>query len=94
MVVVVVARSAGCPQVAPRPDLGLVDALARLQVAAGRLGCSVRLREVSADLAQLLDLVGFGCCGGPALALEAGGEPERGKQLGVQEVVPPDDLPV
>ena len=95
VVVVVVARPADFSQVAPGPDLALVDALARLQLAAGRLGCSVRLRDVSEDLAQLLDLVGLPCgWGGPTLAVEAGGETEGGEELGVQEVVPPDDLPV
>jgi hypothetical protein len=38
------------------PDAVTVDALARLQLAAHRYGCRVRLREASADL---LDLVAF-----------------------------------
>jgi anti-anti-sigma regulatory factor len=40
-------------------DLALVDALARLQLAARRLGCSVGLRNVSADLYRLLALAGL-----------------------------------
>jgi hypothetical protein len=42
-----------------RPDLTLVDGLARLQLSALRLGCSVRLRGVCAELRGLLDLVGL-----------------------------------
>ena len=68
-----------------RPDLSTVDALARLQLAARRLGCSIRLRDACADLVGLLDLVGLREC------LEVGGQPEGGEQLGVEEVVVPDD---
>jgi ABC-type transporter Mla MlaB component len=68
-----------------RPDLSAVDALARLQLAARRLGCSIRLREPCAELVRLLDLSGLSGC------LEVGGEPEGGEQPGVEEVVMPDD---
>lgn len=46
-------------------DLGTVDALGRIAVAARRLGTSVTLRDVSVELRELLDLVG--------LELSAGG---------------------
>lgn len=98
VVVVVVAGDPVWSQATPaacHPDLGLVDALARLQVAARRLGCSVHLRQVSDELTGLLDLVGLGVAvGAPELALEARGEAEEREQLGVQEVVPLDDPPV
>jgi hypothetical protein len=42
-----------------RCHLGLVDDLARLQLAALRLGWSIRLRTVSPELAELLDLAGL-----------------------------------
>ncbi len=42
-----------------RPDLCTVDTLARLQLAAGRLGCSIRLRDTCSELAALLDLAGL-----------------------------------
>ena len=76
-----------------RPDLAVVDALARLQLAAGRLGCSVRLRDPSPQLLELLELVGLAdMIAGPAdLSLDAGREAEGGEHLGVQEVVPGDD---
>lgn len=39
------------------PDLGAVDALARLQLTARRLGGRIRLRSAPPDLVELLDLV-------------------------------------
>jgi ABC-type transporter Mla MlaB component len=42
-----------------RPDLSVVDQLARLQVTAGRLGYSIRLRDAPNRLRELIDLVGL-----------------------------------
>lgn len=73
-----------------RPDrtgMELVDALARLQLSALRLGCSVCVQHPWSDLAELLDLAGL------ASVLEVGGQPEGREQLGVQEVVQPGDPP-
>lgn len=42
-----------------RCDLGLVDGLLRLQLAARRLGWSLRLVDVTGDLCELLQLVGL-----------------------------------
>jgi len=39
-------------------DLGAVDALARLQLTARRLGGRIRLRAAPADLTELIDFVG------------------------------------
>lgn len=76
------------------PDLAVVDVLARLQLVARRMGCSVRLRDPSPELCDLLRLVGLAeVVGGGDLALEAGREPERGEQLGIEEVVEPGDPP-
>jgi len=41
------------------PDAVTVDALARLQLAARRHGCQVRLRHASADLLDLLRFMGL-----------------------------------
>ena len=49
-------------------DLGLVDELARMQLAARRLGCAIELRGACPELLDLLDLVG--------LRVEVGGKPE------------------
>jgi hypothetical protein len=41
------------------PDLALVDALARMQLVAGRMGCSIRLREPCPKLLELLEFAGL-----------------------------------
>jgi hypothetical protein len=66
-----------------RPDLSVVEGLARLQLAARRLGCSIRLRSARGELPELLDLVGLG--------VEVGGQAEDREQVRVEEVVMPDD---
>ena len=43
-----------------RPDLALVDELARLHLAAIRMGCGIQLRQPCRSLLELLDLVGLG----------------------------------
>ena len=42
-----------------RCDLGFVEDLLRVQLAAGRFGWSIRLVEVREDLRELIDLVGL-----------------------------------
>jgi ABC-type transporter Mla MlaB component len=42
------------------PDAVTVDALARLQLAARRCGCQVRLRRASPDLRALVAFLGLG----------------------------------
>ena len=75
-----------------RAGLELIDELARLQLAAHRLGCSIRVRDAWATLSELLDLVGLAELLTGSV-LEAGGEAEGREQLGVQEVVQPGDAP-
>jgi len=41
-------------------DLGIVDALARLQVAASRSGCWLQFHGADGGLAELLEFVGLG----------------------------------
>lgn len=41
------------------PDAVTVDALARLQLAARRYGCRVRLRHASDELLELVDFMGL-----------------------------------
>jgi hypothetical protein len=74
-----------------RPDLATVNTLARLQLAAQRLGWTVRLRNPTAELCALLDFVGLRDVVG--LPLEPLREPEGGEQLGVEEVVEAGDPP-
>ena len=40
-------------------DVATVDALARLQLSTGRLGCRLRLRNASADLLLLVAFMGL-----------------------------------
>lgn len=72
-----------------RPDLALVGALARLQLTARRVGCSIRLQPCD-ELRELLGLVGLS----EVLLLEPQGEAEGGEELGVEEVMQPGDPPV
>jgi ABC-type transporter Mla MlaB component len=39
--------------------MALVDQLARLQLEARRMGCSIRLRNASAELVELIELSGL-----------------------------------
>ncbi|MCU1374899.1 MAG: hypothetical protein JWO68_2185 [Actinomycetia bacterium] len=68
-----------------RVGLTMIDELARMQLAAIRLGCSLRLRDVCPELWELLGLTG--------LTVEVGGEPEGGEEVGVDERVEPRDPP-
>jgi ABC-type transporter Mla MlaB component len=56
------ARVACCNVGAARPDAITVDALARLQLAARRGGCRLRLEGASPELLQLLDFMGLRGC--------------------------------
>ena len=66
-----------------RPDLSVVEELARLHLAARRVGCAIRLQGACAALGELLDLVG--------LRVEMFGEAEDPEEVGVEEVVVTDD---
>jgi ABC-type transporter Mla MlaB component len=70
------------------PDAVTVDALARVQLTAKRLGRGVRLRHASKELQALVGFVGLGS----VLQLEAGGEAEEREQgLRVEEERDLDD---
>src|SRR6188472_2070271 len=53
------AAVALCDVTGVEPDAVTVDALGRLQLAAGRLGCRVVLRNASRGLRELVDLMGL-----------------------------------
>jgi hypothetical protein len=76
-------------------DLGAVEQLARLQMAARRLGLSIRLRDPGSGLWELLDLAGLATLvAGESvleLAVEMGREPEGGEEVGVKEGMEPGD---
>ena len=62
-------------------DLGVLDVLARLALAARRRGTRLEVRG-GEDLARLLHL-----CGLAGLVVQPLGQPEAGEQGGVEEVV-------
>ena len=72
-----------------RVGLGEIDDLARMLLAARRLGLSIRLQDPCPGLVVLLDLVGL--TGLSGLGIEPVGKPERREDLGPDEVVVPDD---
>src|SRR2546430_1645285 len=59
------------------PDVRTVDALARLQLAAGRSGRVLVLRGARGGLLELVDLMGLR----DVLPVEAGGEAEEGEEV-------------
>ena len=71
-------------------DLATVDALARFALVARREGGRMQLRDVSAELRELLELLGLA----EPLGLEPRGQAELGEELGVEEVVQAGDPPV
>ncbi len=75
-------------------DLDVVDDLARLQLAARRMGCSIKLRDTCCELTALLGFLGLAKAIGAstsAAVLQVVGEAEGGEEGGVEEVVVPDD---
>jgi len=78
------------------PDAVTVDALARMQLTARRIGRKVRFRNACDELQDLLALIGLSdavpC--GPGLPLESWGETEeREKGPRIEEERDPGDLP-
>ena len=81
----------GCVEVATlrvsgsTPRLFVVDAVARLELAARRLGWRVRPRHPDPELLALFELAG--------LPLDPWRQPERLEQPGIEEVVQPHEPP-
>ena len=76
-------------------DLGLVDALLRLQVLARREGWSLIVHAAGPELSDLLVLVGLdGSLPEVRRGLQPVGDSEPGEQRRVEEVVHVGDLPL
>jgi STAS domain-containing protein len=77
------------------PDAATIDALARLQLTARRLGQQLRLRHASSELKDLLALVGLvealPLCAELGPGRPFGQTEERKQSRGVEERVEPDD---
>ena len=70
-----------CDVGGPRlPDAATVDALARLQLAARRLGLEIRLRHASSELQELLAFVGLATT---CYESSRAGRPKSGKSVSV-----------
>ena len=72
------------------PGLGAVDDLARLQLAARRLGCSIRLRHADPELRALLHLCGLagvisGVADDGASVVEVLRQAEQSEDVGSEE---------
>jgi hypothetical protein len=83
---------------ADHPDLALAERLARCQLLARRVGCTLELRDIDARLRELLELLGWCLVVGghapddvPGLLLEPVGQAEDREEAGIDEVVVPDD---
>ena len=75
-------RTIICDVEAIAPDVHTIDALARLQLAARRLGMEIRLHHASSELLELIAFAGL--C--DVLRVEAGGQAEQWEErLGVEE---------
>ncbi len=82
------ANTIVCDVGAVKSDVHAIDALARLQLAAGRLGLEVRLRHASNDLQALIAFAGLR----EVLRVEAGRQAEqREERVGVEEERELDD---
>ena len=82
-----------CGGLAPddRLDLTVINELARLQLAARRLGCSIVLRGVGVRLAELLDFAGLTDILPADYGREVSGKSEGGEKSGVEEGMEPGD---
>jgi ABC-type transporter Mla MlaB component len=77
------------------PDAVTVDALARLQLMARRLGRRIHLRRACDELEELLALMGLSDvlpCGGASGVGAQGKAKEREQPLGIEEERDPSDL--
>jgi hypothetical protein len=72
---------------ASEPDLGVVDALCRMQLEAHRLGCTIRVHDASGPLRDLIALAGLT----EVLLAEPQRQPELGEQARVDEGVQADN---
>jgi hypothetical protein len=82
------------PPVGVRPDLAVVEHLARLRLTAHRRGYELRLRDPCPDLVRLIRFVGLAEVFGLEGSVEVVGQAEGGEQLGLQEVVQAGELAV
>jgi hypothetical protein len=88
MIVIDASTTRPGPPRFPQPDVGTIGALARLELAARRQGKTIRLRNSSNELRELIALAGLD----EVLRVEPRGQAEQREQpLGVEEERELDD---
>src|SRR3954447_7221130 len=86
-----VARWAMARPITGRLTMATVDEVARLVLSARRMGCVITLRDVAADVVELLELAGLVDVLPRELRREMGRKPEGFEQAGVEEAVEGSD---
>jgi STAS domain len=88
MIVIELSTTPRGPPRFPRPDVATIDALARLELTARRRGKTLRLRNASTELRELIALAGLD----EVLRVEPGRQAEQREQpIGVEEEGELDD---
>jgi hypothetical protein len=82
------------PPVGVRPNLDVIEHLARLRLAARRRGYELRLRDPCADMVALIKFVGLAGVFGLDDSVDVVGQAEGGEQFGLEEVVEARELAV
>ena len=82
------------PPVGVRPDLAVIEHLARLRLTARRRGYELRLRDPCVDLIDLVRLVGLAEVFGLEESVDVVGQAEGGEEPGVEEVMQAGELAV
>jgi len=75
--------------VSGKPDFGMIDALCRMQLAARRLDCTLRVHDPCPELRALIELAGLA----DVLLGETDGKSELPEQPGLEETVQRTDPP-
>jgi hypothetical protein len=82
------------PPVGVRPNLAVIEHLARLRLTAKRRGYELRLRDPCADMVGLIKFVGLAEVFGLEDSVEVVGQTEGGEQVRVEEVMQAGELAV
>src|SRR4051812_24837076 len=82
------------PPIGVRPNLAVIEHLARLRLTAKRRGYELRLRDPCVDMLSLIEFVGLTEVFGLEPLVEVVGQAEAGEQPGVEEVMQAGELAV
>jgi hypothetical protein len=82
------------PPVGVRPNLDVIEHLARLRLMARRRGYELRLRDPCADMVGLIRFVGLAEVFGLPESVEVVGQTEGAEERGIEEVMQAGELAV